>query len=156
MNLLRRFEVESFPRSSIQLLRYRIALLLGESLHRCSFGQILPDKTVDVFVAAPLPGVVWVGEVEPNPVAGFDHPVLVKLCSVIGSDCLESAWVSADQPLGLLVQGLGGSVLELSNHHEAGFSFNQGDDAVRRSLAHDRIDLPVPSITTALNALGAL
>ena len=156
MNLLRCFVVESFPRSRIQLLRNGIALLLGKILHRCSFRQILPDKPVDVFVAASLPGVVRVGKVEPNLVAGFDRSVLVKLRSVIGGNCLESAWVSADQPLGLLVQGLGGSILKFADHQEAGFSFHQGDDAVRRSLAHDRIDFPVPSMTTALNTPGAL
>lgn len=64
----RTFEAEAFARPDIQLIGNRIQLFLAVDRQVRTFGQILADQAVDVFVAAALPGAVRIAEADRHPI----------------------------------------------------------------------------------------
>lgn len=85
----------------------------------------------------------------------LDLPILMKLRAVVCGDRLECSRVAADQSPGLFVERPSGPILELADHEEASFSLNESHNAIGRTLAHDRINLPVPTVPSAFDTLGA-
>ena len=65
---------------------------LGEASQACSFGQVLSDETVGVFVGSPFPGVVRGGEEEASGGGGLEELVALELGTVVGSDGVDGDW----------------------------------------------------------------
>ena len=60
-------ETEALTRSDVQLVGNRIQLLLAAHRQIRALGQVLADQSVDVLIAAALPGAVRVAEVNCHP-----------------------------------------------------------------------------------------
>lgn len=116
----------------------------------------MPDQPVHIFIATPFPGVIWAGEIESHGSDFFDFFVLMKFSPVVSGDGLERPGIPANQAPGLFIEISGGPVDEFANHHKTGFPLDKGHDAVFGSLAHDRIDFPVSTVSAAFDAFGTL
>ena len=90
-------EAETFPWTVVERARDLVASVLGEALHRRALGDVLSNETVRVLVRAPLPGSVWVGEVDLYPCCCLDLFVTVELGTVVDGDGDEELRISFDQ-----------------------------------------------------------
>ena len=66
-HLDRAFEVEAFARSHIQLQSDGVQGFLTMHRQVRALGQVLADQSIDVLIAAALPGAVRVAEVDRHP-----------------------------------------------------------------------------------------
>ena len=64
--------VESFSGSIVEFLGDGIQVALGECGEVASFGQVLADEAVEIFVGTALPGGVGIGEVDVDAEVFFD------------------------------------------------------------------------------------
>src|SRR5436190_15968267 len=90
---------QPLPRPAVEFRSDPIAIVLGEVGHALSFGQILPDQAVGVFVGAALPRVMRGGEVEAGGGGPLELGVVVKLCPIIDGDGLHGMGLRGDQLL---------------------------------------------------------
>lgn len=111
-----------FPLSSVELVRNLVALLLGYVGHAFSFWKVLTNKTVNLFVASPFPGVIRVSKIKLGSVLLFNLLVLMKLSAVIRCNGFKSQWLSPNQTDCLLAQGGGRLIRKFTHHHIARFS----------------------------------
>jgi len=95
------------------------------------------------------------GEIEQNISLVFDAPVLVKLSAIIGGNGFESIRQLVDERQGALIERIGRAIFELTDLYKAGFSFQEGDDTITGTVAHDGIDFPVALVATGFDTLGA-
>jgi hypothetical protein len=93
--------------------------------HASSFWDVLSDQAVGIFVSATFPRVIWGGEIEACASNTFDGCVAVEFCSVVSSDCFESALLFSDQLCCSPVHFRSCASIELSEHDVAGFSFDE-------------------------------
>lgn len=55
----------------VQVIGDVIALPLADVAHAGAFGQVLPEQSVEVFIAPVLPGMIWGGKVDGDREALF-------------------------------------------------------------------------------------
>ena len=79
----------SFSWSVVQIGGDVIATCLGHGAHAASLGQVLAQQSIEVLVAAALPGVVRRGEVNLDREALFESGVVVELSAVVEGDGLK-------------------------------------------------------------------
>ena len=82
-------EAIAFPRSCVQFSDCLVAVGLSFTGQASPFPEVLPEQAVEVFVAAPLPRVVRVGEVAAHTGGFLDLPIAVELGAVVPGDRLE-------------------------------------------------------------------
>lgn len=143
VDLHRRFEVESFPWSLVELTSDGAALGLCQVPQAGSFGSVLADEAIEVFVAAPLPGMVGGGEVAGKLEALFEQGVVVELGAIVEGDGFELVGLPGDDPgegPGNLVLGSGA---ELSDEGVAALALDECQQAVLGALADDGVGFPV-------------
>lgn len=127
----------------VELSCNEIALLLVEVGHAGSFGQVLANKAVGVFVAAAFPGVMRCREVEAGPCGLFNVLIPMELGAVVSGDGFDVVAIPMNDRDHALIQSLFGSVFELSDDQKTGFALDQSDDATLGTTAHTRINLPM-------------
>jgi len=109
----------SLSRSAVKLARNVITLFLCQLCHALCLWQVLANKAVYVFIAASLPGMVWISKIEPGYALLFYRHVLMEFGAVIRRDGFKSKWISTYQLDGVLVQGNSRFIRQFSNHDEA-------------------------------------
>ncbi len=100
--------------------------------------------------------MIWGAEIEWNAPPLFDFGVTVELGAVVSGEGLEEAWCLADQPVQSGIETFHFTVVQLTNQSEAGGALDQRDDAMRRALSGNRVDLPVAEFMAILNVIGPL
>ena len=83
-------------RSGVDLVSDGVAMVLVDPVHVVTFGEILADESVGVFVGASLPGVVGGCEVAGYKLRLFDLLVVVELGAIVEGDCAELVVVLFD------------------------------------------------------------
>ena len=77
-----------------------------------AFWEVLADEAVGVFVQAPLPGMIRLGEVDVSGKLGCDLSVASELLAVVISDGLDLVGDGKKRDVGGLLDGGGASVRE--------------------------------------------
>src|ERR1700682_853052 len=137
-------EAVPFSRSVVQIVGDLIAAQLGNGAHAAALRQVRAEQTVEVFVAATLPGVVWRGEVDLDRESLLESEVVVKLGAVVQRDRLEVCAVAADGSGGCSRHFVHPSRFELLDDRVSSFALHQSQYAVAHVAAHDGIALPMP------------
>ena len=130
----------------VQRARDLAASLLGESLHRCSFWDVLSNQTVRVLVRSAFPRSVRISEVDLHSGCCFDLFVAVKLRSVVDGDGAEQVSVLLDHGDDAAVDIDDPSSPQLANDRCAGDAFDQSHDAVAGLNSDNDIHLPVADL----------
>ena len=119
-----------------------IAALLGQILHGCFLGQVLPDESVGVLIGASFPRVIRGAEIEFSAPFFLDCGVSVELGTVVRGDGFKHLRCPCDELVEPSICGGGGVVVELSNQRETTGPFNEREDAMGcRSM--DGVDFPM-------------
>ena len=83
VGFVRSEEAEAFAGAIIEALLYNEAVALGDVCERRTFGYILSDEAIGVFVGAAFPSVVRGSEVEGGAEFSFDIFIAVELGAVV-------------------------------------------------------------------------
>ena len=139
------FEVEALARSHVQLQRNGVQLLLAMYRQVCALGQVLANQAVDVFVAAALPGAVWVAEVDRHAGSLGDLGVSRHLPALVVSHALAHLQRHAiERGAEAFQRRSRRRVVHLHQHQVATGAFHQRTDGRGVGLTLDEVAFPMP------------
>ena len=138
------FPSQSFSWPGVEPPCNVVELVLGEQREVGSFGQVLAEQAVGVFADAPLPGSVWMGEVDGDSGIFRQGLVVSHLRALVEGHGTAQLAIEAVEYLG---EGLGRDVglaaVQLHQGNKQGGAFDQRADLREVALANNQIALPV-------------
>lgn len=123
-------------------MRDSITLGLSQIIQAHPFWEILPDQSISVFIASPLPRMMWGSKVELEAMSLLHLFVSMELTAVVSSDGSEPFRMPFNELAQASIGLLHGPGRQLANHHITRLAIHQREDACS-ILSHDRVDLPV-------------
>ena len=114
----------SLSRSVVEIVGDVIALCLGDMAHAGASWQILSQQSVEVFIAAALPGVIRRGEVHGEWEALFEERVIVKLRAIVQREALEVVAMTANRAGGRVRHFVLGAAAQLFDNRVAGLALD--------------------------------
>jgi len=143
-HLDRAFEVEAFARSHIQLQSDGVQGFLTMHRQVRALGQVLADQSIDVLIAAALPGAVRVAEVDRHPGPLGDLGVPRHLPALVVGHALAHRQRHAIERRTEALQRRGRRrVGHLDQHQVAAGTLHQGAHRRGIGLALDQVALPM-------------
>ena len=124
---------------------------LGDGGHGNLFGNVLSDQTVKILVCAAFPRMVRRSEVALQREVSLYLCVAMELSSVVKGDRLEAGLVFLDCIQGSLSCGGGGARFQLFDDREAGFPFNESENAVMAIAADHSVSFPMTELQTSFD-----
>lgn len=104
-----------------------------------TLGHVLAQEAIGVVFDGPLPGTVWVGEVDRRSGPLGNLRMTHQLSAlIIGERLAHFQWHPVEGRPAALNDGGSGSAVHLSQQYQAAHSLNQGaySGAVKRTFAH--------------------
>lgn len=137
--------------SEVQSVGNSVTVGLSEREHGDLLGNVLADQTVEVLVASAFPGMVRSSEVALQRELQFKLFVAMEFGSVVEGDRLEAGLMFLNGVQGGLCHGVGSSRDQLFDDSEAGFSFDESEDAVMAIAADHGISFPMTELPTGFD-----
>ena len=148
-------EAEAAARAMVEFCGDVVAEPLSEMGEMSTFGQILAEQTVGVFVRAAFPGVVGSGEVEGRAECAFEVLVAMELRSVVRGERTYPVRLGGKQFDRASVGVLDGRAGQRADADQAALALDDGHDA-GLAPTMDGIDLPVAVARAAFDDRRAL
>jgi hypothetical protein len=108
-----------------------------------TFGEILANQSVDIFVQASLPGTIRVGEINLGLEFSGDGFMVGKFSAVVGGEGMDPASMRTQSLDHLLLHRLGGFLSYLAEQGKLTFTFDQADHGATMMFADKGVGLPV-------------
>jgi hypothetical protein len=137
--------VAQFPSNSIEVI-------LGEPGHVSAFGQVLPQESIGVFVAAALPGAVRVGE-ENRDTGHFRQALMLThlLALVIGQGFAHRFRYAVEHACEAFKGRQGRRILDPHQHDQATGPLHQGADCRTIEGPLDQVAFPMSQNETIIH-----
>lgn len=142
--------------SGVQSGSNGVAVGLSDGGHGYLFGNVLADQAVEIFVGSPFPRMVGSSEVALQREVSLYLCVTMEFSTVVKGDRLKASLVFINGIQGGLCSGGRGSRFQLLDDREAGFSFNESENAVMPIAADHSVSLPMTESRTGFDRGGAL
>lgn len=141
-------KAKAFTRAIIEAFLYSQAVSLGDVGQRGSFGEVLANKAVCVFVCTAFPGVVRSGEVEGGAEFFLNIFIAVELSAVVRGDGMHL--MRTEQFDGALLCERGGGLSEGAQSKQASLALDDGDHA-GFALPVNGVDFPIVASSALLD-----
>jgi hypothetical protein len=142
--------------SEVQSGGNSVTIDLRNSGHGYLFRNVLADQTVEILVGSAFPRMIGGSEVALQREALLEVFVTVEFGAVVESDRLEAGLVFLNCTQGSLRHGSGGPRLQLFDNSEAGFTFNESENAVMAIAADHSVSFPMAELRTGFHHGGPL
>ena len=149
-------ESKSFSGTIVQFDHGRFNLLVGDGGKVSVLGEILPDKSVGIFVGAALPGCIGMREIEFSIQLFADGFVPGEFFAVVRSNGEHMIPVWFEQADNGLLDCCCSFAFNFPYQCETGLAFDHADDGLLVILANDGVSFPVANAASCLDDSRAL